>query len=106
MPGEELGRVYNVTFRNIAYKGLVICPCRFIGASEEHDMRNIYLEQITINGVLLETEDYPISPIIVNDYAQDIYLNGRPIDRAKARFESEEDTCNSYLVGNGAFLVL
>ena len=59
-----------------------------------------------INGVLLETEDYPISPIIVNDYAQDIYLNGRPIDRAKARFESEEDTCNSYLVGNGAFLVL
>lgn len=106
MPGEELGSVYDVTFRDIFYNGLVICPCRFIGANAEHGMRNIYMENIVVNGVRLETEDYPVSPIIVNNFAQDIYLNGEPIDRSKTCFETEEDTCNSYLVGNGAFLVL
>ncbi|MBO5726648.1 MAG: hypothetical protein J6S00_06270, partial [Clostridia bacterium] len=44
MQGEPLGSVNNITYRNIIYNGLTICPCRFIGASAEHNISNIYLE--------------------------------------------------------------
>ena len=104
MEGESLGSVRNVTYRNISYNGLVICPCRFIGESNEHDIKNIYLENITVNGRLLESETDLISPVILNDYADDIYINGRAVDRERCHVEDEEETCSRYLVGNGAYI--
>lgn len=106
MNGEKLGYVKGVTFRNISYNGLVICPCRFIGESKEHDINDIYLENITLNGRLLDSEDDLISPMIINEFADNIYLNGKAIDKSKCRFETKEDTANNYLVGNGAFITI
>jgi len=106
MAGESLGCVHDITFRNITYNGLVIAPCRFIGESDEHDIRNIHLENIVSGGVLVDDEKHMLSPIIVNEFANDITLNGRPVDKSKCRFETEEDTCSNYLVGNGAFIVV
>ena len=106
MEGETLGSVRNVTFRNISYNGLVICPCRFIGESDEHNIKDIHLENITLNGRLLDGEEDLISPVIINDYADNIYINGREIDRSRCRIEKEEDTCSNYLVGNGAYIVV
>lgn len=106
LEGEKLGSVRDVTFRNISYNGLVICPCRFIGESDEHNIRDVHLENITINGRMLDCEDDLISPVIINDYAEEIVINGRAIERSRCRVESEEDTANSYLVGNGAYIVV
>ena len=105
MQGEPLGKVYGITFRNIIYNGLCICPCRFIGQSEEHNIENIYLENIVSGGVQVIDEKHMLSPIILNAYADKINLNGKPICKENARFETEEDTCSNFLVGNGAFLV-
>ena len=106
LKGEELGSVKNITYRNISYNGLVICPCRFIGQSNEHDISDIHLENITLNGRLLENEDDLISPMIVNEFANGITINKKCVDKSKCRFETEEETTQNYLVGNGAFIVI
>jgi len=106
MEGEPLGSVRNITYRNISYNGLVICPCRFIGQSNEHDIKNIHLENVTLNGRLLDCENDLISPLILNDFSDEIYINGKKADRKKCRIETEDDTCSNYLVGNGAFIVI
>jgi len=106
MEDEPLGSVCNITYRNISYNGLVICPCRFIGQSAEHDIKDIHLENVTLNGRLLDSEDDLVSPLILNDFADEIYINGKKANRTKCRIETEEDTCNNYLVGNGAFIVI
>lgn len=106
MEGEPLGSVRNITYRNISYNGLVICPCRFIGKSSEHDIKDIHLDNITLNGRLLDSEDDLISPLIINEFADEIYINEKLADRTKCRIETEEDTRNNYLVGNGAFIII
>lgn len=106
LKGESLGSVRKIKYRNISYDGLVICPCRFIGQSSEHNISDIWLENITLNGRLLESENDLISPLIVNEFTDNIYINGKKCDRNLCRIETEEDTCNSYLVGNGAFIVI
>ena len=106
MAGESLGSVRGITYRNISYNGLVICPIRFIGQSDEHNIRDISLENITLNGQRLSDEQHLLAPVILNDFADDISIDGKKIDRNRCRIETEEDTCNSYLVGNGAFIVI
>ena len=106
MAGEPLGSVRGVTYRNISYNGLVICPIRFIGQSDEHNIRDISLENITLNGQRLADEHHLLAPVIFNDFADDISIDGKKIDRNRCRIETEGDTRNSYLVGNGAFIVI
>jgi hypothetical protein len=104
MKDEPLGSVRNVTFRDIQYTGMSIVPCRFIGSSLGNDIQQVDLENIMVNGRQLTREDNPLAPILYNEFACAIRLDGRPIDRNRAIYESEEDTCKNYQVGNGAFL--
>ncbi len=106
MAGEPLGNVRDVTFRNITYKGLVICPIRFIGQSPEHDIRDIRLENIVSGGVPVKDGGHMLSPVIYNEFADGIRIDGVPLDKATAHLETEEETRQRFLVGNGAFLVL
>jgi polygalacturonase len=106
MAGEPLGNVRDVTFRNITSKGLVICPIRFIGQSPEHDIRDIRLENIVSGGVPVKDGGHMLSPVIYNEFADGIRIDGVPLDKATAHLETEEETRQRFLVGNGAFLVL
>ena len=106
MKGEPLGSVRDVTFRNITYKGLVICPIRFIGQSPEHDIRDVRLEHVVSGGVPVTDETHMLSPLILNEFVSGVTVDGVPVRPERARFETEEDTKRSFLVGNGAFLVL
>lgn len=106
VPDVSLGRAYDITFKNIDYKGLVICPCRFIGFDTKSDVQDIHLENITLNGRTMTTLNDLIAPVIVNSFVGGLTLDGKAMDLKEARYESEEDTCHSYLVGNGAFIVI
>ncbi len=80
MPDEGLGYVRDITFRNLAYTGSVIVPCRFIGYQSGNDISGIHLENITLRGRLMTEPDEVLAPIIKNDFADHIYLNGKEID--------------------------
>ena len=105
MEGEPLGNVRDVTFRNISYRGLVICPIRFIGEGPEHDIRDVRLENIVSGGVKVRDGGHMLSPVICNEFARGISIDGVPLDLSTAHLETEEETKKAFLVGNGAFLV-
>lgn len=104
MPNEPLSNVRNIVFRNISYQGKVIAPCRFVAYSDEHNIQGVTLENIMLNGRKMETPNEVLSPIVCNEFATEITLNGEPIDRTNAVYESKADTRTLYQIGNGAFI--
>jgi hypothetical protein len=101
---EKLGSVRDVTFRDITYAGRTSVPCRFIGFGAESDIKNIKLERITVNGKRLTAEGIDMSQIIVNDYVSDLTVDGETVQSDRVHYESDDETINSYLIGNGAFI--
>lgn len=104
--GDYMGRVENVTFRNISYNGLTCVPSRMIGYEADSDIRNVSFENITINGRPLTAAGDVMSWLIYNDFVSGVTVNGEPMNLETALYESEKDTCTYFQIGNGAFLTL
>jgi len=104
--GDHMGRVENVTFRNISYQGRTCVPCRLIGYREESDIRNVYFENVSVNGEPVTAAGHPMSRFIYNEFASGIEVDGENLRKEHAHLETEEETCDSFLIGNGAFITL
>ena len=101
---EKIGHVSNVVFRRIAYTGLTSVPNRYIGLDADSDISGIHLQDITINGTSLTAQGHPMSGFIINEFVSGVTVNGTPLDEAHAHFEPDEETRQSYLIGNGAYI--
>ena len=70
----ECGTLRNCTFRNItvtapeSYRGQILIA----GADAEHNVENIHLENVTINGKRI---DRNFAYLTIGDYAENITLN-------------------------------
>ncbi len=104
--GEKMGRVENVAFRDIQYRGLTCVPCRMIGYEKDSDVRNVQFENVTVNAERVTAQGHPMCRFICNDMVSGVTVDGEPLDLERAHREGEEETCRSYLVGNGAFISL
>jgi hypothetical protein len=101
---EKIGRVHDVTFKNISYVGRTSAPCRFIGYDGDSDIQNVKLENVSVNGKRLTAGGAEMSQIIVNGYVSGLTVDGKPVSLELARIEDGNETENSYLIGNGAFI--
>ena len=104
--GDKMGRVEGITFRRIAYTGRTMVPCRMIGYQADSDVRDVRFEEITINGEALGTKGHPMCRLIANELVSGVTVDGVPVSKEELVPESEEETCNRFLIGNGAFITL
>ncbi len=103
---EKLGRVSNVTFRNIRYHGRTQVPNRYIGLDADSDIQKVALENVTVNGEPLTNDGHLMSGFIYNEYVSGVTVDGIPMNTEKAHFEPDAETRESFLIGNGAYIVL
>jgi len=130
---EKLGSVRDIVFRDIKYTGRTSVPCRFIGYDKDSDIAGVSLERVVVNGKALTAAGLDMSHIIVNGYVSGLTVDGIAVPAGRAaegaaaagsmlgdaaaagitandapdscvHFESEEETNNAYLIGNGAFI--
>ena len=103
---EKLGRVSDVTFRRIAYTGRTCVPNRYIGLDADSDIRDVRLENVTVNGERVTDQGHPMSRFIVNEFVSGVTADGRAVDQSRAIHETDADTRSNYLIGNGAYITL